>query len=80
MTEIIKVNATCNKNKLEFTCPLGCHTKYNKDGTPSANSKRKTHTHNKCEGEVTIQRSPHCDAHIRNQNYNGDYEFSIEYF
>ena len=70
MTEVIKVAAWRNKkypDQVEFTCPIGCHTRYKKDGAPCSNSKRKIHKHYspKSSNEKTIQRHPHCDTQIQ---------------
>jgi len=72
MTDIIKVEAWRNKkypNMVEFSCPMGCMHK----------RKRKIHQH--CspveDNEMTIQRSPHCDQHILNENDNYEFELII---
>lgn len=71
MTDIIKVAAWRNEknpNIVEFTCPMGC-----------MNKKKRCKIHQHCspieDNELTIQRSPHCDKHILDQN--DAYEFQL---
>mgnify|MGYP003628070545 FL=1 len=70
---VVEAKKIDSKN-IYFTCPY-CWSKYKKDGTPTARSKRVIHKHgNNSDLSNRIEhRSPHCI----NRTKSGDFEIHI---
>jgi hypothetical protein len=70
MARVIQVEAKrClkNPNQIYFTCPMGCYTKYKRDGAPRKDAKPLLHYHGHAVGsnEKTIRRGNQCHLHIK---------------